>query len=175
MKKARDNGDVARIKYDKLVIEGNPVSPMDRSPITPCDFYADTYSPHGKHLLSQPVHYDIKGNHFVAYAAKVTSLEEVTQAQKHLWLVPHAKSADHIMWAYKLSGVGEDDTLTAYDCNGEFGAQGPLVSSLHDSCNILVGVLRWSGQKIGPKRFEVIRSIASTAVNSLADHYEENK
>lgn len=163
LKKARSNGDTARIAYDKLVVNGCVVPSKDRSLTTQLPL--STPSPRTTQLLSSPVSRDVKGNYFVAYAAKVTSLEDVARVQEQLWLVPQAPTADHRMWAYTLDVNG--DTTTAYDCNGEYGAQGPLLRSLHDRSNTFVTVLRWAGPKLGPKRFEIIRDIASAAAESI--------
>jgi hypothetical protein len=92
----------------------------------------------------------------------------VAQIRKHLWLIPQAPTAAHIMWAYKLAGTDDqEETKTAYDCNGEFGAQGPLVAALRT--NTLVAVLRWGGPKLGPKRFDIIRDAAAEVVQAICE------
>jgi len=163
LKKARSDGDTARIAFDKLIVNGSVIPSKNRSSTTQPTH--STYSPCTTQLLSTPVSRDVKGNYFAAYAAKVTSLDDIARVQKHLWLVPQAPSADHIMWAYTVEVNG--DTSTGYDCSGEYGAHGPLLASLQGRSNTFVAVLCWAGPKLGPKRFDIIRDIATTAAEGI--------
>ena len=173
LKRERGTGSTAHIAYDKLVVDHTPVPSKDSRNADIACSHPTTYSPNTKPILSDPITKVIRGNRFTAYAAKVTTPEEVAEAKKHLWLVPGAHSAAHMMWAYKLAEHDDGDitsgTSVGYDCDGEFGSQGPMVGALANSCNVFIAILRWPGQMLGPKRFEVIRELAEEVVILAGD------
>ena len=157
LKKQRGLGHLAHIRGDKLIVDGRPAKTQEVSSpvsITPTSIPAPP-------LLETLHTQEVRTNKFVAVAVKVSSHQDIATAVKQLFLVPDASSASHIMYSYRLGEV------TGYDVDGEFGAHGPLVKALQAHDDVLVAVLRWSGNHLGPQRFDIINDIATKVITKL--------
>lgn len=109
----------------------------------------------------------VECSEFISYAAKISTIEDVRVAYRKL-RIKYA-DATHIMSAYRLDPPNGPFNQEGTD-DGEYGAGRALVTYLQDIkiVNVAVFVIRfYGGKKIGPARFDVIKSLARTALHKL--------
>ena len=111
-----------------------------------------------------------KQSHFIAFAVRVASLEEVRKVYKHMSI--KYGDATHIMMAYRLDGYNK-----AYDedyiDSGEHGSGRRLLKKLVDaqiSSAMIVVVRYYGGFNLGIRHFEIIQELADKAIDSLRDN-----
>lgn len=103
---------------------------------------------------------------FTAYATSVSNHQQVTDAYMRMKLT-HGQ-ATHIACAYRLEKGPEMQREDGCDDN-EFGASRVLLNTLQEMqvVNVAVFMVRYyGGTKLGPKRFDYMRKVASGAVIS---------
>lgn len=105
----------------------------------------------------------VKGNKFRAVAVLADTLNEVHLSYiKMFQLYPHA---DHIVAAF---AVGNEE---GYQDNGEFGAGFRTLNVIREAklLNVAVFIIReFSGNHLGPLRFDVMRRVAGKALQALS-------
>ena len=105
-----------------------------------------------------------KGSRFQAHLFEARTLQDVRRAYKKM--KQEFAELDHISAAYMLDA----DEGTQDD--GEFGAGNVLLRAVKAagvSRVVIFATRRFGGTHIGPKRFQLIRQVATTALN----HYKE--
>lgn len=125
---------------------------------------ADDLGPEPPWVLSEPA-IELKSV-FIARCAAVTSPDQADQYVQHLLASDkRVRSATHNITAWRIRGPGG----TAFqDCDddGETAAGGRLLHlmQLMDLWDCMVIVTRWyGGQKLGPRRFALINTVARDA------------
>ncbi|ROT39321.1 UPF0029-domain-containing protein [Sodiomyces alkalinus F11] len=113
---------------------------------------------------------------FLARAAPAASPAQASAYVSHLLATDRrARAATHNITAWRIRARGPDGTpagATFQDCDddGETAAGGRVLRLLQlmDAWDVVVVVTRWyGGQKLGPRRFAVINSVAREAVVRL--------
>lgn len=103
---------------------------------------------------------------FTAYATQVSCFQDVDMAYQRMRL-SHGQ-AHHIACAYRMEKVPEMFREDGCD-DGEFRAARVLLQSLREMQvnNVAVFMIRYyGGVKLGPKRFELMKKVAESAVRS---------
>ena len=106
-------------------------------------------------------------SHFLGFATKTHSIEEVVKAYQQLKY--RFADADHIMCSYRILDPDVAHMQDSLD-GGEFGAGRRLLQLLIDQGqnNVAVFVVRHHlGPNIGPARFELITQAAENALKSM--------
>ena len=109
------------------------------------------------------------GSHFVAYATKVRSLQEVRKCYLHMRRL-HA-DANHVTMAYRLPSLDKahnEDYLDDREVNAGRRILHKLIEKQVDS--IAVFVIRYYGRKhIGAKRFEIHQRLVEKCLKDMTD------
>ncbi|KAL2760645.1 hypothetical protein ACRALDRAFT_1078717 [Sodiomyces alcalophilus JCM 7366] len=126
-------------------------------------------------VLSDP-YTELKST-FLARAAPVSSPAQASSYVSHLLATDRrARAATHNITAWRIRARGPDGTpihgssFQDSDDDGETAAGGRMLRLLQlmDAWDVVVVVTRWyGGQKLGPRRFAVINSVAREAVVRL--------
>ncbi|KAH7361981.1 ribosomal protein S5 domain 2-type protein [Plectosphaerella cucumerina] len=153
-----------RTRLEAIPSEAPPTPPPaeERSP-SPVD---DTPPP--PWVLSDP--YTEMKSTFLARAALVRSPAQASGYVSHLLATDkRARAATHNITAWRIRGAGG---ASYQDCDddGETAAGGRMLKLLQlmDVWDVMVVVTRWyGGQKLGPRRFAVINTVAREAVVRL--------
>lgn len=134
-------------------------------------------------VLSDP-YTELKST-FLARAAPVASPAQASSYVSHLLATDRrARAATHNITAWRIRARGPDGTPTTAssfqdsDDDGETAAGGRMLRLLQlmDAWDVVVVVTRWyGGQKLGPRRFAVINSVAREAVVRLLGEGPDGK
>lgn len=114
--------------------------------------------------VAQGVHEEESDNMFLGFAVTVTNHTEINEAYKKLKLM-HGQ-ATHIACAYRLRSVKPPYHQGGVD-DDEHGASRNMLQLLQDGQlqNIAVFMVRYyAGVKLGPRRFELIKKVVSSAI-----------
>lgn len=154
------------VKYGQLHYKGKPLEKKVRPP-TPFDMLS-MMDPEIDALndlqFSKGVHEEEQESMFHGYTISVTNHTEINQAYKSLRL-KHGQ-ATYISCAYKLRSVPPLYNEGGCDDN-EHGASRSMLPLLQEANmeNVAVFVVRhFGGIKLGPKRFDIIRKVAASAL-----------
>ena len=96
-----------------------------------------------------------------------TSVDDVDATMKILSESRKFREATHNILAYRIEHANGSTFWQDFDDDGETAAGGRLlrVLQLSDARNVVVVVSRWyGGTKLGPKRFQVINTVALDAI-----------
>lgn len=125
---------------------------------------ANGLGPEPPWILSDPVT-EMKST-FIARCAAVTSPDQAVQYVRHLLASDkRILNAHHNITAWRIRGPN-GTSFQDCDDDGETAAGGRIlhIMQLMDLWDVMVIVTRWyGGQKLGPKRFQVINSVARDA------------
>lgn len=124
--------------------------------------------------MAKGLHEEQDENMFVAYATSVTNHSEINQAYKKMRLM-HGE-ATHVACAYKLRSVKAPYNQGGAD-DGEHGATRNMLQVLQDGDlnNIAVFMVRYfSGVKLGPRRFKLIKTVMSAAITAWQVSQQDN-
>ena len=108
------------------------------------------------------------GNSFKAIASQVSSYAQVRNFYRRVLRDPEYASANHNILVYRFTG-SEGLVHDGYQDNGEYGAGRRILKELCDQnvSNAVVIVSRINGKHLGPRRFQIMKDIATSAAEML--------
>ena len=108
------------------------------------------------------------GNSFKAIASQVSSYAQVRNFYRRVLRDPEYASANHNILVYRFTG-SEGLVHDGYQDNGEYGAGRRILKELCDQnvSNAVVIVSRINGKHLGPRRFQIMKDIATSTAGML--------
>ena len=108
------------------------------------------------------------GNSFKAIASQVSSCAQVRNFYRRVLRDREYPSANHNILVYRFTG-SEGLVHDGYQDNGEYGAGRRILKELCDQnvSNAVVIVSRINGKLLGPRRFQIMKDIATSAVEMV--------
>jgi hypothetical protein len=145
-------------------VEESATSPVQETPVEQAASTAAPAIPAPPWILSDPV-VEMKST-FIARCAAVSSPDQAYQYVQHLLATDKkVRAATHNITAWRIRGPN-GTSFQDCDDDGETAAGGRLLHlmQLMDIWDAMVVVTRWyGGQKLGPRRFAVINTVARDA------------
>ena len=108
-----------------------------------------------------------KGNVFIAYAANIANVRQARAIYRHV-KTKHIDST-HVVGVHCLEG--EMPTLKDYSDNGEYGAGARILGVIEEKgiTQVAVFLVRYHGQNLGMRRFDIFTDLAGEALDKLTD------
>ena len=159
----KDSNTSVELVKDKFLVGNQVIDNKNKLQSSPTDSV-----PSIANVIQTPVK-EVHRSFFQGHAIKVSSIKDASAAIQALYQSSQIANSDHLMYAYTVT----DDNgmrICGNSDEGEWSASRLLADLIakRSQSNILVAVSRrHDGPNLGQKRFSIISSVASEALQSL--------